>query len=123
MIESLSDLLGKISSKHHKSPTVRARELKKKEEKKIKPHNMSYVTCHMSHVMCHMSNYFYKVVKLIGWGSVINIGICLLRNVTGKNLADFNYIFFKGVEFKPFLCSTKISNRRLENNKEGSLNT
>ena len=39
---------------------------------------MSRVTCHVSHVMCHLSHvmcqifFFYKVVKLIGGGSVIN---------------------------------------------------
>ena len=42
---------------------------------------MSHVTCHVSHVTCHETLFFsssifflslYKVVKLVGGGSVIN---------------------------------------------------
>ena len=49
------------------------------------PHTVSHVTCqmspvilHVSYVTCHMScvmlffYFFYKVVELVGWGSVIN---------------------------------------------------
>ena len=38
--------------------------------------HMSRVRCHMSHVTCHLSHvtyiFFYKVVKLVGGGSVID---------------------------------------------------
>ena len=37
--------------------------------------SVSRITCHMSHVTCHVSHvtfFFYKVLKLIGGGSVIN---------------------------------------------------
>ena len=50
-----------ISSKHHNSQTVRARDL-------TFWHNVLHplcVMCHLSHVMCH-------VVELVGRGSVIN---------------------------------------------------
>ena len=38
---------------------------------RVKCH-VSHVTCHMLHVTCHIFFFFYKVVKLIGGGSVIN---------------------------------------------------
>ena len=46
-------------------------------ERMFTPHNMSHVTCCMSRVTCHMSYviiiiFFYKVVKFMGGGSVIN---------------------------------------------------
>ena len=40
---------------HHKSQTVRARELKLGENVHPPMCHMSHVTCHMSHVKCHVS--------------------------------------------------------------------
>ena len=48
--------------------------------------HMSRVTCHLSHVACHMPKFWIfspkKVVKLVGWGSVIN----------GSYSSSFRYI-------------------------------
>ena len=65
-------------SEYHQSQTIRVRELKFWEN----VHPPQHVTCHMSPVMCHKTNvtcqvsyatfFFYKVVKLIVEGSVIN---------------------------------------------------
>ena len=64
------------SSKYHKSITIRARELTLWECSPTTTCHVSGVTCHMSHVMCQMSFYFsfffYEVVNLIDWGSVIH---------------------------------------------------
>ena len=51
--------------------------------------HVSPVTCHVSHVICHMSHifFFYKLVKLVGGGSVIN----------GAN--PFSFFFFKETFF------------------------
>ena len=52
LIHSLiGDLFSFKSSKHHKSQTIRARELTFWENVYPPPH----VTCHMSHVTCHVS--------------------------------------------------------------------
>ena len=70
LIDSLSDPLVQISSKHCQSQTGRAWELKFWEN--VHPTcvmcQVSHVTCHMWHVMCHLE----KVVELVGGGSVIN---------------------------------------------------
>ena len=56
------------------SQAVRARELNFFDNVHLPPPG----TCHMSHVTCHVSHvtfsyfFFYKVVKLVGGGSVIN---------------------------------------------------
>ena len=56
--------------------------------------HVSHITCHMSHVVCHMSHVvflyiyiFYKVVRLVGGGSVINratLSIFLVRTILKK---------------------------------------
>ena len=72
-----------ISSVHHHSQTVRARELTFWEKvhllqpvmchvseswncgRMFTPNNMSHVTCHMSHVMCHMSRVTCHMSRVI----------------------------------------------------------
>ena len=90
LIDWLTDLLtdwffSSQSSRHHKSQTVRARELKFWEN--VGPHHVSHVTCHVSYVRCQVScvrcqvagvrcdifSFFSdKVVELVGRVSVIN---------------------------------------------------
>ena len=70
----------KISSSNLHSQTIRVRKLKFGEKVHLPPP----VTSHLSHVMCHVSCvnvmctylfiFYYKVLKLVGWGSVINMG-------------------------------------------------
>ena len=64
------------SSKHLHFKTRRARAQKFRENVHSPPCvtcHVSHVTCHMSRVTCHMSlNYFYKEVKLVARGYVIN---------------------------------------------------
>ena len=69
----------KVSSTNLHSQTGRARELTFWEKVHLPPrvtYQMSHVTCHMSRVTCHVSHvkgiFFYKVVKLVNGGSVIN---------------------------------------------------
>ena len=58
---------------------------------------VSYVKCYMSLVTCHSSGFcFYKVLKLVSWGSVIN----------GVYPSTFFTFFFKTVWYQIFtyLC-------------------
>ena len=92
LIDSLSDPLVKISSKHSQSPTGRARKLKVWENCHVPcvTCHLSCVSCQVSRVTCHMSFFFSSffiqkinikkilknkldnVVELVGGGSVIN---------------------------------------------------
>ena len=69
----------KISSKHHKSQTLRARELEFWEN----VHPLQHVTCNMSHVMFHMSHVMYPMpwVKFIFsmWWSILVEGLLSTR--------------------------------------------
>ena len=73
ILELEGDLLSpsySISSEYHKSQTVRPRDLKFLDDF----HHPRSVTCHVSHVTCQMFFFvfFYKVVELVGRGSVID---------------------------------------------------
>ena len=88
VINSLTDLsFSSISSNHLLSKIIKARELFFLENNNLPLIiHVSYVTCHVSGVMCHMSHVtypiscftcffvvvFFKVLKLVDGGSVIN---------------------------------------------------
>ena len=79
------------SSKHHKSQTIRSRDLKLL-------HNalhLSHVTCHVSHVRCHMSrvicNVFFLYYYFTNWCSQSGVGL-LSPGPPPSNL----FIFFWG---------------------------
>ena len=93
------------SSKYHKSPTVRARELKFRENVHPPQHvtcHVSYVMCQMSHITCHVSRATFFLTKL--WSLLVE-GLLLtgttpsslyVEEVSQKKILISYNIFFCG---------------------------
>ena len=72
----MSVVTSQVSHVTFNSQMARARKLFfKRKSSPLPTFHLSYVTCHVSHVKCHILFiyiFFYKVVKLLGGGSIIN---------------------------------------------------